>query len=231
MRLGDTKLGNSLEIFITRDNYRLRVVSKIEVVKLDRIYVSLIVGRSGNPLQILDSDQVEFIYREEKRLFIFRNMKMSVETFEDERFHCLSGNIIGESYNRRAAYRVYLGEEYKFHFVSQEYVDILLDNKENFVNIESPKLRKNCQALVKDISESGIGFYSKEQLNIGDYVYFNIGTPYGFIECVAQVVRTQEDEIVFNRTYYGATFAEVSKDINKIIYAMQRTELQKLRAK
>lgn len=226
MRLEELKLGKSIEIIVTRDQYRLRLVSKIEDVANDRIAITLITG-NGKVFQFQEKDKIEFIYKDDKRLWRWRGLKGTIEKLEDSYVHCLYGPREGEHFNRRNAYRVFVGEEIKFHWIKQGKLQILLDNKEDMESVNEPLLVKNAQGLLKDISETGAGFYSNERLELHDAVTFRLITCVGVIHVIGEVVRITHEGNGNYRKFFGISFVEVSNIINKYVFTLQRIELQK----
>lgn len=226
MRLEELKLGKSIEIFVTRDQYRLRLVSKIEDVAKDHIAISLITGNS-KAFQFQEHDNVEFIYRDESRLWRWKGLKGTIEKLEGAYVHCLYGPSEGERFNRRNAYRVFVGEEIKFHWIKQGKTQILLENKEDLENLEEPLLVKNASGLLKDISETGAGFYSNENLELNDAVSFKLITCVGVIHAIGEVVRVTHEGNGNYRKFFGISFVEVSRIISKYVFTLQRIELKK----
>ncbi len=224
MRLQDLKLGKSIEIILVRNQYRLRLVSKIEYVKLDAVYISLIVGK-GKPFKFEDTDIIEFIYKDDNKLWKWEGVQGEFAKLDDELVHCLRAPIHGINYNRRDSFRVFVGEESFFHYVPMEHKDILFDNRDNIMECESPYLKKSKPCLIKDISETGIGIYTNEDLSISDIAFIRMQTNYGMIEAIAEVVRKQSE---FEKTYhyfYGLQYKQVSKNIGKYVFALQRAQL------
>lgn len=228
MRLHELKLGKSVEIYVTREEYRLRLVSKIEDVQLDHIAVTLIVG-GGRVFPFQEGDKIEILYKEQERLWKFSNVKAKVEKLDEDNVHCFYTNKEAENYNRRNAFRVYIGEETLFHWVKKGHDELLHDNKTNILEIESPFLTKNCEGMIRDLSESGAGFYSDENLEEGACISFQLITEFGLIRCIGQVVRKARAQEGNYRYFYGIAFSEVSNIMSKYLFALQRLYLQKYR--
>lgn len=227
MRLKELKLGKSIELYVTRDKYKLRLVSKIEDVASDHIAITAIRGH-GRIFQFVETDQIEFIYKDEQRLWRFVKLKAVPEQLDGEIVHCLYGNSEGESFNRRNAYRVYLGEEIRFDYVKAGHEAVLYD-KEEFEEEKHPYLFRRNDGIVKDLSETGAGIYSNEILEKHDVLSFSLLTNLGRIDCKGEVVRTCKESHGMYRNYYGVSFTQVSNSIAKYIFVLQRQQLQKAR--
>lgn len=226
MRLGELRLGKSIEIFVTRDKYKLRLVSKIEDVAYDHIAVTLITG-NGRAFQFQEQDKIEFIYKDDQRLWKWNRVTGTIESLDGSYVHCFYGPIEGESFNRRNAYRVFLGEEVRFYWIKQGQTQTLLDHKDDLDQLEDPLLTKNARGIVKDLSEGGAGLYTNERLELHDAVSFSIITTMGTIQCIGEVVRLTDEKSGTYRRFVGIQFVEVSNIISKYIFAVQRVQLQK----
>ena len=226
MHLGELKLGKSIEIYVTRDRYKLRLVSKIEDVAYDHIAVSLITG-NGRVFQFQEKDHIEFIYKDEQRLWKWSGMTGTIEKLDDTFVHCFYGPADGESYNRRNAYRVYIGEETRFHWIKNGSIQVLQDNIEDMSEVEEPGLTKNASGHLKDISETGAGIYCNEDIKLHDAVSFKLITRVGIIKCIGEVVRITNETNGIYRRFIGINFVEVSSVISKYVFLVQRLQLKK----
>lgn len=220
MLVGETKVGKQIEIFINRDGYHYRVVSKIEEASEGRICISLIAS-SKRVFQFLDTDVIDLVYRNEDRMWKWDNVKGGITELDGEQFHCLMTTEQGESYNRRNAYRVSVNETIElFHKILEQ---------GSFQEMEECYRMKSCAAMLRDISEVGVGFYTDELIDIQDEIAFHLSTEVGEIKCEAVVVRFFESRHGNYRYYYGCRFTETSKTLTRYIYEMQRLELQRTR--
>ena len=220
MFLGETKVGKPIEILIERDGYNYRVVSKIEEASEGRICISLIAS-SKRVFQFLDTDVIDLVYRKEDRMWKWSNVKGDVIELDGEQFHCLMSLERGESYNRRNAYRVTVNKPIDLQYKIME--------EGSPLEIKDCFRLKSCIAMLRDISEVGVGFYSDELIDLESEVFFQFSTEYGDVKCEAIVVRFFEARHGNFRYYYGCRFKETSKTLTKYIYEMQRRELKKAR--
>lgn len=230
MLLKEIKPGSSIDILIHREGYDYRLVSKIEEVKESKIFISLIAARN-RVFIFKPSDKVEFIYKQDDRMFIWKHVKGSVSTLDGEKVHCLTAPLIGESYNRRSSYRVYVGREMNFtSFIPKEGVEKMERLPEDVPIELDPRFdTKKFSGFVKNISESGIGLFSNEILNEGSEFSFTYMTKYGGMPCVAMVRRiTEEKEGVYQR-FYGCVLEKKDKRLGKYLFEVQREKLKRQR--
>lgn len=225
MQTNNLKLGKSVEIHVSRGEYTLKIVSKIEYVNEDRIYVSLITGR-GRPFQFVDGDQIEFIYKEDGRLYRWEQVVGSIAKIDGCYVHCFTTSAEGKSYNRRNAFRVYVGYKTDAAIIKKQNDPVLMEQGDT----ETPEvIKRHVEIMLKDLSEGGAGFYSNQELEFGDMIRFAIQSDSMLIECVGHVVRKEHVMTELYSYFYGIGFTEVSKNISKHIFEMQRIQLANTR--
>ncbi len=241
MLLNEMKIGKPLEIFITREGYHYRVVSKIEDVSKGRVCVTLIASKT-RVFEFLETDTIDIVYREEDKMWKWKSVAGGVTTLDGEKFHCFCSDVEGESFNRRNAYRVFVGEKLIVQYTVydakrlREFDDVEELHSEMVFNYDANAdvMRANCfryvdcRAVLKDISENGAGLYMDQKLENGDEVSFDFETEdFGVISCQARIVRRLESRQGSFKYYYGCRFKETSRNLSKYIYEMQRKQLRK----
>lgn len=227
MRLQEMKLGKSLEIFVDREGYHYRVVSKIEDVTSDRVCVSLIAARS-KVFRFLDSDTIDFVYRDENRLWKWFSVKGDVTLLDGDQVHCFYTQKKGEIYNRRDAFRVFIGEETKITY----FVEVTPGCKEENTTeseLDHDYLEKICDGFVKDISENGMGIFTNHKFEMNDLIEVSILTNVGKVICKGEIVRKSDESQGIYKNFYGIYFTESSKNLTKFIFAQQRIQIQNQR--
>ena len=239
MLLGELKVGKTIEILIKRDGYNFRIISKVEDATDERVCVTLI-SNGTQVFEFLDTDDIDIVYRNEDRMWKWTNVKGSFLDLKGEMFHCLCSKEHGELYNRRNAFRISMNEkitiQYKINKTSAKE-----ERAENYSNLakrfgldidtalDSWYNTKTCQALVRDISEVGVGLYSNELLSLDDEVSFELQSKFGVIKCEGLVARFYESQNSNYKYYYGCRFTETNRTLIKYIYDVQRMELQRTR--
>ncbi len=222
MLLGETKIGKPIDIYISRDGYHYRVVSKIEDVSEGRVCISLIAS-SKHIFQFLSTDIIDIVYHNEDRMWKWTNITGGIIELDGEKFHCLYSDKPGELYNRRNAYRVAISESIDLFYKVMDEVE--------FPEINECYRMKNCPAMIRDISEVGVGFYTNQLLPLETEVSFTFKSSIGNIDCSAVIVRFFESRHGKYSYYYGGRLTETSRSLTKYIYEMQRQELQKVNAR
>lgn len=233
MLLTEMKIGKPIELLINRDGYRYRLISKIEEVGENCIYISLIATRT-KIFKFESTDQVEIIYRLDDRLWKFRKIKGKVDLLDGEKVHCLSGSLQGESYNRRNAYRVFIGEEVPvFQYtlrkdISAQEILKLKSEKEEWKEEDLYEIKKST-GMLKDLSENGIGIFSNEIFEQKTELSIQVPSKYGMLKIKAVVVRTSDEKSDLYKHFYGCNITESEKYLTKYLFELQREYLQKTR--
>lgn len=244
MRLDELKLETPLQIHINRGGYHFEVTSKIR--QAGPGYVS--VTRLGSRTQVFEfrkTDVVEIIYREEDkdRLWKWKNVEAILISEEEGQFHRFISFKEGESFNRRDNYRVFIGEKVILHYLvnntknleKMQDLEELSSHMAFDYDVDAEELKRDwyrylsCDALLHNISESGIGFYTNQLLEKGDQFAFEVETDAGKIDCKGIIVRKSEKGLDSFSYYYGGKVVESSGNMAKYIYDLQREQLKKVR--
>lgn len=236
MLLENIPLGRTLEIYIDREGYRYRLVSKVEEAKSNQVCVSLIAS-NGRAFQFHAEDDICIVYRDADRLWEWTKVKAGIAKLDGEPVHIFQINDKGHSYNRRNAYRVQIGEETLIGYYDVPGAPRRLseppspaDEEENADVIEEiePEI---VRGVIKDVSESGVGLYSDFEFQLEDGMFFDIPSPYGMLHCRAEVVRRDELRATNHKFnfYYGCEMTMTDRKLMKYIYDIQRDILKKTR--
>lgn len=232
MQLQDLKVSKGVEIFVTRDDYRYRLISKVEATDPGKVYISLISSGS-RVFAFKPTDYIEVVYKDRDRMWRWAGVKPGTATLEGYQVHCFESFKEGISFNRRDTYRVQIMtamEVTRFAPVNSKVDMSDFDMEASAKELIAIGIEKSIvNVVVKDISESGIGFHSPTNMRVGDRLRVRFLTEFGFLTCEGTIVR--EVEQVWNRyrLFYGCVFTKVDKNLSKYIFAQQRLQLQKER--
>lgn len=229
------RLGSQLEIKVSRNQSIYHMTTKIEAVREMTIFVTLVVGRSGEPFHFQPTDEVEVIYREGERLWKWNVAQADFAKLDNDLVHAvLLQTEEGTPYNRREVFRVFLGEyieinrrvpdmaairEYRMSHPEIRDINQLLDVEECYKTITVP-------GIIKDLSETGVGLYSSEKFPADSELYIMLTTPYGVLNCMCTPVRSEIDEISQYRYFYGCKIMSVGNNITQILNKLQRQKLR-----
>ena len=239
MNISELKVGTLLEIYIRRDGYNYKVVSKIEYVDEERVGVTPIASRM-RLFRFKDSDIVDIVYRTDIRSWKWSHVRAGIATLKDgTKLHIFVPKGESEVFNRRTTYRLPMGMEID---ISYEVVDnttlpsdtqrrktpeLLLDETLNEI---SERYREyTCRAFLKDLSEGGAAIASNTELKKGDIVSFELPFGQEHVSCRAVVVRVTPGHDAAYSFGYGLNYIETSSNYVPYFYAEQRHMLSENR--
>lgn len=242
MLLEKIPLGRTLEIFVEREDYRYRLVSKVEDTNEFRICVTAIAS-NGRYFPFLPTDRVKVVYRDRDIMWEWDNVNPGLAELDGYPVHYFQIADEGKSANRRNAYRVQLLEEvllryYRIPGQPKKYSDVpdLPDDEQ--MTEEELQIRKKeaakpelVKAMIKDVSENGAGIYSDENFEVQDAFSFWISSTYGNLELKASVVR--KTKLPYGekhyKYYYGCVFTKSDRKLLRYIFDLQRELLKRQR--
>ncbi len=244
MILDDIIPGTLLEIYIQRDGFNYKVISKIELVDGDTIAVSPIASKM-RMFRFMNTDVVDVVYHTDDKTWKWTNVKPEIVV--DEEGNKLHGFIVGkeaEVLNRRSTYRLEMNRSMTMKYLVKE-EDIFLNesglytdsNPDRVIDealrlLDTTKFRwEECDCFLKDVSEGGAALQSDTELKKGDEVWFEFPSPEGTVVCKAVVVRVKKDIHGYYDNHYGCSFTEISKNFTRFLFAQQRRELSARRGK
>lgn len=237
MVLEKIPLGKTLEIFVDREEYRYRLVSKVEDTNEKRVCVSGISSRSGKYFSFLPTDKVKILYRDHETMWEWENVTAGMAMLGDMPVHYFLISDKGKKFNRRDAYRVSVLEDViiKYYVVPEQ--SAKLADKPEFPKeaalseeyIKEAQTIHYVKGMLKDISENGVGIYSDEDFAINDSIFFEIPCAYGDLAVKALVVRKSNLESSKGRFgyYYGCAMLKSDRKLMRYIFDLQREMLKK----
>lgn len=263
MLLENIELGKTLEIYVDREGYRYRLVSKVEQTSVRRICVTAITA-NGRAFLFRPEDDIRLVYRDEEQMWEWNKVKAGLAKLENSPVHYFDIVNKGRSFNRRNAYRVEINEDVEFGYyevpdtreksalvplLMEEY-EVIVD--ENGQEVDNPDENTNrtllvekrlrsvpkedayphmIKAHIKDISETGMGMFCNEKLNIDDGFFVSIPSTYGKLKTKAMVIRVDDLKAANHRYryYYGCIYTESDHRLAKFIFEMQRKFIKQQR--
>ncbi|MSS63446.1 PilZ domain-containing protein [Velocimicrobium porci] len=201
MKRNELEKNHKFELLITYNNQTLSYESKIfdfynEWILIPVITVDKkIVGFSENC-------NVDFIYADDSQLYRWQNISLKPVRMGKKVLHKIEMGEEGTLYNRRKAFRLFIGEQMKLRYSTEDG-------------------RITTQVLVKDVSETGFGFFSKEDLSLKKLVSIHLIDNSMILDLSGTIVRKQklEDRDSF---YYGCQLTHRNDILNKYIVKKQR---------
>lgn len=149
---------------------------------------------------------INFLIKDKGNLFIWENVKVSLVKARDVIYHKIDLSGDGKQINRRDAFRMYIGEDMPI-----------------YINSASGPTAINV--LVKDISETGVGFITKEELDVTRTFRLKLKEN-GRIYILSGVIVRKEFLDNINSTLYGCKFTEKNNILGKYIAKRQSEQLR-----
>ena len=218
MLIKEMVLGRKLEVLVDREGYNYRLVSKIEGTTEVTVAVSAIVAK-GRMFHFEEGDDVTIVYRGEERMWKWEHVKPGLARLDGETVHTFSSKEKGQVYNRRDSFRVPIGENLLMYRVFTK------KNEEG----ETEEKLKPFEGLLVDLSVSGAGFYTDQDLDIDAVMGFDMPTHMGIMTCRGKIVRRADVYDKPFRNFYGCEFIKTRKELERYLFERQRLMLQKER--
>lgn len=218
MLIKEMVLGRKLEVLVDREGYNYRLVSKIEGTTDGTVAVSAIVAK-GRMFHFEEGDNVTIVYRGEERMWKWEHVKPGLARLEGETVHTFSSRGKGQVYNRRDSFRVPIGENLLMYRIFSR------KNEDG----ETEEKLKPFEGLLVDLSVSGAGLYTDEDLEIDAVMGFDMPTNMGIMTCRGKIVRRADVYDKPFRNFYGCEFTKVRKELERYLFERQRLMLQKER--
>ncbi|MDE6852255.1 MAG: PilZ domain-containing protein [Lachnospiraceae bacterium] len=87
------------------------------------------------------------------------------------------------------------------------------------------------KAMIKDVSETGIGIFTDFEFDTEDGIFLDLPTDYGLLDIKATVIRKDELHVRASNArykyYYGCVFQRTDRRLIKMIYDLQREALKR----
>lgn len=243
MLLEKIPLGKTLEIIVEREDYRYRLVSKVEDTNDRRVCVTAIAS-NGRFFHFEPQDRLTLIYRSSEVMWMWDHVESGLAKLDGYPVHYFQIKDKGRTFNRRNAYRVNLFEEVLFGYyldpdtglcysdvpLVPEHTGMTNEEVDNWL-FEASKKHK-VKGMIKDVSETGVGIYCDAEFGINDSIFFDIPSAYGNLSVQALIVRKNKMDSRSNRYdfYYGCVLTQSDRRLTRYIFEMQREFLKKQKA-
>ncbi len=151
--------------------------------------------------------RTNFLYVIDGKLTIWENVAVKLVRYDGGIYHKI--DVIGEGkpYNRREAYRLFIGEEMPIY-------------------LNTAAGPKAVSVRIKDISETGVGFLTKEEIDVERTFRLKLKDTKGVINLNGVIVRKEFLETLASYLY-GGKFHEKSEQLARFIARKQGEALRK----
>lgn len=208
MTAAELQLEHSVELEIMMNGKKTTLLSAVEQIVGTTVLLTPI-QLGGKVVGFPPSCVVNLLYIGENQVFCWKNVKLKAVRYDKKIYH--SAELAGDAevLNRRGSYRVYIGQQMTLTAFSAQ----------------GPK---NYPVHLKDISESGMAYLSKEEFDVGRTVRLHLSVKQGMeLQLSAQIIRVQEFENRPDRLY-GCKFIEKN---NRLVGFLMHLQQEKQREK
>ena len=154
-----------------------------------------------------ESCQINFLYVSEGKLYLWERVNVKLVKYDGIIYHKIDIYGEGKPFNRRDSYRMYIGEDMPV-----------------YVNTASGPAA--LSVLIKDLSETGVGFIAKEEIDIERTIRLKIKDNNQILYLSGIIVRKEFLDNL-GSYLYGCRFNEKNDKLSKYIAKKQGEALRK----
>ena len=204
MNINDLKNGTKVRIEYYIGGQKKAYDTAIVGVKKNIVLVEKIVDDYGAYVKFPVEMIGNLLYVQKGKLYVWSDIKVEQVILKEQLYYkiILSGEE-GEYTNRRGAFRLFVG-------------------KETRVSITTAEGAKQYMVVLKDVSETGFGFVSKEQFEIGKRAEIRFEMAEGKVALLnGHIVRVQQVSETRQEYIYGCALGKPSEVLAKYIMKQQ----------
>ncbi len=154
-----------------------------------------------------DNCRISLIVKVDNKVYLWDNVTIKLVKYDGAIYHKIDLEGEGKPYNRRDAYRMYIGEDMPIY-------------------INTATGPTSLTVLVKDISETGVGFITKEDLELDRTIRLRLKDSHIIINISGIIIR-KEFLPHLDSFLYGCKFNEKNSRLGYYIAKRQGEELRK----
>lgn len=205
MNIADLKAGTQVRLNYYLKEQKREYETAIVGVKKNIVLVEKILDPNGGgyvkfPVEMIGS----LLYTQGGKLYVWSDIKVEQVILKNELYYKVTvAKEEGDYTNRRKAYRLFIG-------------------KPTQVSITTSEGKKNYPVMLKDISETGFGFISKEELENGKRAEIKFELSEGkSVVMSGHIVRKQQTSEQRQEYVYGCALGGRSDILAKYIMKQQ----------
>lgn len=209
MKLTDFEMAHSVELEILHDGRKTTLLTSVEGMIHNSVLLTPI-HLDGKIVGFPAKLTVNLLYPEDNQVYCWSDITVKAVRYRGHIYHSveLPGSAI--VLNRRGAYRVYIGEN-------------------RFIYHRTHTNTKLYEVFLRDISETGMCYMSKDNFEIGRTVHLQLRLTSGHELTIRAKILWKRENPNRNTTFlYGCKFTEKSKYLNSYLMNVQQ-EQQKRR--
>lgn len=205
LQIDDINKGSNVELEVKLKGHAMSFRSDVVAIKNNSILINSIKVNEQT-IGFSDKCQLNFIFKSESKVYIWENVYVKLVKYDGNIYHKIDLYGDGKPYNRRDSYRMYIGEDMPL-----------------YVNTASGPTA--ISVLVKDISETGVAFITKEEIDIDRTIRLKLKDNNVIISLSGVIIR--KDFLPnLNSFLYGCKFNEKNNKLGKYIMKKQGEQLR-----
>lgn len=204
--IDDIPNGSNIELDVRYNGLTMSFNSEIMLIVSNSLLISPIIVNEQT-IGFNDNCRIRLIVKIEGKVYLWDNVTIKLVKYDGVIYHKIDLVGEGKPHNRREAYRMYIGE------------DMLI-----YINTSSGPLA--ISVLVKDLSETGVGFITKEDIEPDRTIRLKLKDNNSMISLSGVIVR-KELLSHLGSFLYGCKFNEKNNKLGKYIARKQGEELRK----
>lgn len=206
MLIDEIPNGANIEIEVRYCGHSMSFNSEVVLLYQNSILINPIAVNERS-VGFNDKCRINLIVKVDGKVFLWENVDIRLVRYGGNIYHQISMEGEGKPYNRREAYRMYIGEDMPIY-------------------INTAQGPHAISVLVKDISETGIGFITKEELDIDRMIRLKI-KDFNNIIVLSGVIVRKEYLSHLDSYLYGCKIKERNNKLGKFIARKQGEQLRK----
>lgn len=201
MKLWDLQSGNAIELQVIYRNNTYEFPSRLLGIK-GKTLILAEVQIDGRKLRLTNEKGINIIFQMLNKIYIWNNVNLETILYKDHYYYRIKeSNIESKPYNRRGAFRLFVGNSMP--------IEVCFNDQKNVYSVK-----------IKDISETGFGFITNENLLLDNIVTFAYQTKEKLFDLHGYIVRQTYDSVT--KTYsYGCKFPEYYNELGSFIIKEQ----------
>ena len=208
MKLTDFEMAHSVELEILHDGKKTTLITSVEGIINDHVLLTPI-HLDGKIVGFPPKFTVNLLYPENGQVFCWNNVLVKAARYQGKIYHYVALPGIATISNRRGAYRVYIGENrYIYHRIHSD--------------------TKMYEIFLRDLSETGMCFMSKDDFETGRTVHLQLHRANGAELTLRAKILWRRENPNRNTTFlYGCKFTEKNKLLNSYLMKIQQAKQKK----
>lgn len=205
MRLTDFEMTHSVELEILHDGKKTTLLTSVEGMINNSVLLTPI-HLDGKIVGFPSKLTVNLLYPEDGQVFCWSNVTVKAVRYRGHVYH--SVELPGSAFilNRRGAYRVYIGAN-------------------RFIYHRTHTDTKLYEVFLRDISETGMCYMSKDSFEVGRTVHLQLRLANGHeLTLRAKILWKRENPNRSTTFLYGCKFTEKSKLLNSYLMNVQQAQ-------